>query len=205
MHTRSWFNQVKGLACTLLFILATSGPLSAQRGALTVPRNLAELVAQADTIVRGRVLLARVERHPRLTNLYTVVVTLRVEDTFKGDAKESFEFRQFIWDIRDRYDAAGYRKGQRLLLLMNQPTQYGLSSPVGLQQGRFRIVRDPRGVEYAVNGHNNSGLFRAVTSQLERRRLELGPTLSQKLAKHKTGPLELGDLEKLIQALTGAQ
>jgi hypothetical protein len=128
-----------------------------------------------------------------------------VEDTFKGDAKESFEFRQFIWDIRDRYDAAGYRKGQRFLLLMNQPTQYGLSSPVGLQQGRFRIVRDPRRMEYAVNGHNNSGLFRAVAAQLERRRLELRPTLSQKLAKHKTGPLELGDLEELIQTLTGAQ
>ncbi len=205
MHTRSWFNQVKGLACTLLFILATSGPLPAQRGAITIPRNLAEMVAQDDKIVSGRFLLSRVDRHPQLTNLYTVVVTLRVEDTLKGDAKESFEFRQFIWDIRDRYDAAGYRKGQRLLLLMNQPTQYGLSSPVGLQQGRFRIVRDPRGMEYAVNGHNNSGLLRAVAAQLEKRRLELRPTLSQKLAKHKTGPLELGDLEELIQTLTGAQ
>lgn len=82
--------------------------------------------------MRGHVVSARVEPHPEFQNLRTVVVTFQVEEVLKGQADETVTFRQFIWDIRDRYNAAGYRKGQYLLLLMTKPSPYGLSSPVGL-------------------------------------------------------------------------
>jgi hypothetical protein len=147
------------LTLALPFVL--SSPLYAQRGALTRSRNLGELVSQSAVILRGNVISARAEPHPDLTNLWTVVVTLQVRETLKGEAGPTFTFRQFIWDIRDRYDAAGYRKGQDLLLLMNPPTRYGLSSPAGLEQGRFRIQRDGAGRETAVNGHGNAGGHKA--------------------------------------------
>jgi hypothetical protein len=182
---------------TLLLV----SPLAAQRGALTLPRSLDQLVDQATTIIRGHVVSARVERHPTLTNLHTIVVTLRVHQTFKGQAGQTFTFRQYIWDVRDRFDAAGYRKGQHLLLLMNPPTRYGLSSPAGLGQGRFRILLDRQGREYALNGHANAGLFRQMSQRLEKSGRTLQPSLAQLADQHRSGPVQLDDLQNFLRTL----
>ena len=64
----------------------------------------------------------------QLQNLTTVVVTIRVLETLKGTPAPTLIFRQFIWDIRDKYDLAGYRKGQDLLLLLNADSAYGLTA-----------------------------------------------------------------------------
>ena len=45
------------------------------------------------------VVSVRMEKHPELTNLDTVVVTLRVRETLKGQAGETFTFRQYVWDL----------------------------------------------------------------------------------------------------------
>lgn len=182
--------------------IAMASSLSAQRGALTRPRNLGELIGQSAVILRGHVVSARAEPHPELTNLWTIVVTLRVREVLKGEAGSTFTFRQFIWDIRDRYDAAGYRKGQELLLLMNPPTRYGLSSPAGLEQGRFRILRDREGRETAVNGHGNAGLFRDLGQQLTRKHIGLTPQLSALVREQPSGPLSLESLRDLILRLS---
>jgi hypothetical protein len=163
------------------------------------------LVSQAATILRGYVVSAQVEPHPQLAHLLTVVVTLRVEETLKGTVEQTFTFRQFIWDIRDRYDAAGYKKGQHLLLLMNAPTEYGLSSPTGLEQGRFQILRDAQGNELAVNGHGNAGLFRDLAPQLARKGVRLSPQLSARVIEQREGPLPLDDLRELIRQLVKAK
>ena len=79
---------------------------------MTVPRNLEQMVVSAADIVRGTVLSARVEKHPELDNLDTLVVTLEVREAIKGGARGTYTFRQYIWDLRDVHDAAGYHKGQ---------------------------------------------------------------------------------------------
>jgi len=185
----------------VLLGLTSARPLLAQRGALTRSRNLGELVSQSAVILRGHVVSVRAEPHPELSNLWTIVVTLRVREVLKGDAGPTFTFRQFIWDIRDRYDAAGYRKGQQLLLLMNPVTRYGLSSPAGLEQGRFRIRRDRDGRELAVNGHGNANLFRDLQQQLTRKRIELAPQAANLIQQHPSGPLPLDGLRDMIQQL----
>lgn len=185
----------------VLFALTSTQPLLAQRGALMRSRNLGELVSQSAVIMRGNVISARAEPHPDLTNLWTIVVTLRVREVLKGDAGPTFTFRQFIWDIRDRYDVAGYRKGQELLLLMNPTTRYGLSSPAGLEQGRFRIRRDRDGHELAMNGHGNTDLFRHLQQQLRRQRIELAPQAAGLIQQHRSGPLPLDGLRDMIQQL----
>jgi len=65
------------VAATLLL----AAPAFAQRGAMTVPRDLQQMSERAADIIRGTVVSARVEKHPELTNLDTVVVTLRVRET----------------------------------------------------------------------------------------------------------------------------
>ena len=116
----------------------------------------------ADRIVQVKVLTARVEPHPDYKNLKTLVLTLQVEDVLKGRAAKTLTLRQFIWDLRDISDAAGYRSGDEVLLFLNRPTAMGLTSPVGLEQGRFQIQRTRSGELVAMNGAGNSGLLRGV-------------------------------------------
>ncbi len=191
-----------GRASLILAALMLAMPADAQRGALTLPRNLEQLTDRASDVVRGTVVSAHVEKHPELTNLDTVVVTLRLTDTLKGSAQGIFTFRQFIWDVRDRQDAAGYRKGQDLLLLMIAPSRYGLSSPAGLEQGRFRIERDRKGREVAINGTGNFKLFEGLDAGTKSA-VTLSSRQASLVAKHRKGPVEAAELTAMIRAFAG--
>lgn len=198
MSSATLFHRL-GRAALILAACACAAPALAQRGALTLPRNLEQLTDRASDIVRGTVVSAHVEKHPELHNLDTVVVTLRLSDTLKGSARETFTFRQFIWDVRDRHDAAGYRKGQELLLLMIAPSRYGLSSPAGLDQGRFRIERDRRGRETAVNGAGNFRLFDGLGAS-KASAVSLTARQASLVAKHRKGPVDAAELTAMIRA-----
>ena len=178
-------------------------PAAAQRGVLTRPRNLSELVDQSETILQGHVVTAVVEPHPQFSKIHTVLVTVRVEESFKGTPGATFTFRQFIWDARDRLDAAGYRKGQHLLLLMNRASPIGLTSPAGIEQGRFRILRDSAGREVAINGAANRGLFVNLAAQLNKKGVRLSAEMSRVIAEQPTGPLRVDDLRQLLRELRG--
>lgn len=182
------------------FLLLTSTvPAFAQRGALTAHQNLQQLTDEAALIVRARVISAAVEPHPELSGLTTVVVRLQVRETLKGPARGSYTFRQYVWDIRDRTEGAVYGKGEELILFLNAPNQHGLSAPIGLEQGRFRIVRDQSGKEMALNGRGNhrllEGLSAAVTQQLT-------PAQRQSVEEKSAGPIAVEELKALIR---GAQ
>jgi hypothetical protein len=180
--------------------LATA-PAVAQRGAITMPRNLEQMVAGSADIVRGTVLSARVEKHPELANLNTLVVTLKVRETLKGSALDTFTFRQYLWDLRDFHDAAVYYKGQEYVLLMNAPSRYGLTSPSGMEQGRFRVTRDIRGQAVAVNGRGNAFLMRGVPAELAKSGTTLSRDSSGLVDKHQKGPIPVDDLVRLIREL----
>ena len=199
------FANVLPVLAALLVFLFLAGGVCAQRGAITRPQNLNELVDESAVIVRGQVVSARVEPHPQYKALSTVMVTLRVQETMKGQAGETYTFRQYIWDLRDRGDAAGYRKGQQLLLLLIAPNANGLSSPVGLEQGRFRIERDAQGREFAVNGFGNAGLLRDVQKQAAKKGTPLSQQQARVAEEHRSGPLALDELRGIIRQLAGAK
>jgi len=191
--------------CLILLACVVAAPVWAQRGALTVPRNLDQLTDRAADIVRGTVVSARVEKHPEFTNLDTVVVTLRVRETLKGNARGTFIFRQHLWDIRDRFDAAGYGKGQEMLIFMIAPSPYGLSSPAGADQGRFRIERDRSGRETAVNGAGNTKLLDGLRAEADKEGVALSAGQLSLVAKHRKGPIELNQLSVLIRELARSE
>lgn len=188
----------------LLVMVACAAPAWAQSSALTIPRNLEQLTNRSAVILRGTVISARVEKHPELTALDTVVVKLQVRETLKGQAGSTFTFRQYVWDIRKGKNAGGYQKGQDLLLMMIAPSEYGLSSPAGLDQGRFLISRDRSGMELAVNGYGNMKLFDGIGTQVAAKGIPLSLRTSSLLQKHVKGPVELRDLTALIRELAQA-
>lgn len=188
----------------LSVLLAFPLPASAQEGALTIPRNLQQLTDRAAHIVRGNVVSAHVEMHPELKNLHTVVVTLRVKETLKGPVQRDFTFRQYVWDLRSRMGEAPYRKGDDLLLLMIEPSRYGLSSPAGMGQGRFTIMRDASGRELAINGTGNARLFEGMSEAQAGKSTALSADLARLLASHRQGPVEASQLTRLIREAVDA-
>ena len=88
--------------------------------------------------------------------------------------------------------------------MMIEPSQYGLSSPAGLEQGRFVISRDSTGREFAVNGHGNMKLFDGISAQVAAKGIPLSPRTSSLVQKHLRGPVELRDLTALIRELAQA-
>jgi len=187
----------------LLVLLCSPLPALGQRGAITAHRNLAQLTDGAANIIDGMVLSARVETHPTLSNLQTVLVTMRVARTLKGSASGRFQFRQLIWDMRDRAEFAGYRRGEHLLLFMNRPSAYGLSSPVGLEQGRFRIMRNGAGEMTAINGQMNAALLTGVRERIGTARPPARVTAL--LQSHRQGAIPLDDLAQLVGQLERAK
>ena len=185
----------------LLVLFLVLAPQSrSQNSASVAQTNLSYLAENAQSIVRGNVVSAVVEPHPQFANLQTVVVTIAVAKTLKGQASATMSFRQFVWNVRDVTGVSGYHKSQELLLFLNPTSIYGMTSPVGMEQGRFRVLRDNRGNRYAVNGRGNVGLFTDVLTKSTLRGVPFSAQAKTMLLKS-GGQVSLDALEETIQAL----
>lgn len=198
-----WVNSVAILVVCVCMLL-TAAPTSAQRNALTLPRNLGQLVDESPTVLQGWVTAVTIQPHATLRNLMTVAVTLQVEESLKGDAAKSFTFTQAVIDARDLQQKMGYRVGQHLLLILIKPSVYGLSSPAGMEQGRFRIEAAGPGKLQATNGLGNAGLFRGLESQLQSKGLRISPEAEAVVTRPGSGPVSLEQLKSLIRAIAAA-
>jgi hypothetical protein len=184
-----------------VLILTVAANCLGQRAALTVPQALDQMAQEAEIIFRGVVTSTKVEPHPRLANLMTVVVSMNVSEVVKGSPRKSIVFRQYVWDLRDQLDAGQYRKGQELLLLLRPVSEYGLTSPSGLEQGRFRILRDAKGNATVLNGRGNMGLFQSVEARAQARGITLSPRVTAMVRRAEAGSVPLADLVEAIRSL----
>jgi hypothetical protein len=187
------------MACLVFF--AGLPKAHAQRGAITLPHNLSDLSSTADRIVQGRVVTARVEPHPEYKSLKTLLITLQVDDVLKGETAKTLTFRQFIWDLRDISDAAGYRVGDEVLLFLNRPTTIDLTSPVGLEQGRFRIMKTRSGESLAINGDGNSHLMSGLIESGTLNASKLSARSRSTMQSFRQGPVDLDALKESVRVL----
>jgi hypothetical protein len=200
----SFYSLRRHAAASVLFaalLAALALPAAAQRDASVRLQNLGELVAEAETIFVGKVVAVRAEPHPQFNNITTVVVTLQVDEVLKGQASQQFTFRQFVNHPLDYKEKLNYGGGQEVLLMMIKPSQYGLSSPAGLEQGRFRITRDAQGNRYVANGLNNGGLFYNVQKTAPKLESQLASPARQVLTEHKSGPIPFDQFKSIVQTL----
>jgi hypothetical protein len=177
----------------------------AQHGALTVARGLDQLTDEADVIVHGYVTSTRIEPHPQLPNLNTIVVSLEVKDTYKGKPQKSLTFRQYVWDSDPQRELAEYGKHQEVVLFLGPVSEYGLTSPVGLEQGRFRIYADQKKQVVAANGRGNLGLFHSVVTRARAHGVTLSPRTLKIAQQTQAAPLLLSDLEDAIRTFAGVR
>ena len=187
------------LPAATLALIISSRPLQAQF--LSKPINLAYLAQRADVIVQGKVTDVLNERLPGYPNIPTIKVTLNVESMVRGPAAATYTFREIILGLRPREDKRSYKVGQQLFLFMLTPSQYGLSSPIGDEQGRFRITRNPKGNLTVINGNNNEGMFTNVELAASKAGRKLTRSQSR-VAATRRGPVQLDEFVSLVKSLT---
>ena len=195
---RSGQSLTRAIFSALLLLLP---PAALSQGSATVAQaNLNHLVDNAQTIVRGNVVSAIVEPHPQFANLPTVLVTISVSKVLKGQVGPTLTFRQFLMEGKGTTGPGEYHKSEELLLFLNPTSLYGLTSPVGLDQGRFRVLRDDQGNRFALNGRGNVGLFTDVPATSSSRGVTFSPQARAMLATT-SGRVSLATLEQTVQAL----
>jgi hypothetical protein len=191
------------------YLLALGGSLcilaSAQEGARVKQLNLEQLANQSALIVRARVLETRSEKHPTLPNTDTLLVKVQVLEDLKGTVDPIYSFRIFVFDATDVGKDLGYRPGNQMVLFLPAPSRYGFSSPVGLEQGRFRVDHDTAGNETVVNDLGNVGLFSGMEQRLQSMRGNVPEAARVAALQHRAGPIRYQDLRQLILALSAVQ
>jgi hypothetical protein len=156
------------------------------------------LVEESEVIVHASVVSSKIEPHPQLKNLMTVLVTMKVKETYKGKTSNKLILRQYVWNAKGG-KSTEYRAGENLVLLLRPTSEYGLSSPAGLEQGRFHVMADAKGHLTAVNGRANIGLFDHLEQHARAQSLPLSAHLAKIIRSHQKGPLLLADLEEAIR------
>jgi len=165
----------KLLSC-LLAVLALS-LLSPPAQAATVQQlNLEEMVDRAGRIFRGTVLDIREGTvQAGGAELPTVTYRIRVDEAFKGTYQtvKGLQIAEItmLGKLKPNQNAETrslplidlpkLEVGQNYLLLTTTPSAIGLSTPVGLGQGTFRVTGKP-GQEVAVNLNQNLGLLHGM-------------------------------------------
>lgn len=200
MHRDRFNSLLRYLSLTLLAAVAVT-PVPARAQFRYLPVDLAYLSQRANVIVQGRVVDVRYEPMPGYSHIPTVRVTLEVQRMLRGAETKRYTFREALLFSRPRTAKSGYLVGEQLLLFLPTPSQYGLSTPVGGEQGRFHIQRDARGNELIANEYNNGGLFKNVHETAA----EEGMSLSDedlRLVRAKGGPVPLDTFISLVKTLT---
>lgn len=204
---RNWSHPRRCLGRAALTVALALLALSvmAQRGFRVQHRNLAELTHDARTILSGRVLSVRSEPHPQYTNMMTVVVTLEVIEVLKGHLSALFSFRQYVLDERDAQEKLKYKVGEEVFLMLTGESAAGLSSPAGMDQGRFRIQMDAQGNRMLVNGYQNMGLLRNIDKIAPKFSSQLSPAARQIVQQHTRGPIAYTELKIMIETLVAIE
>jgi hypothetical protein len=192
-------------AAVWLLLLCCSIEASAQRGGLTIQLDLARMVDESENVVLARVTGITAEKHPQLENLDTVVVALQVLDPIMGSPGARLTFRQYVFDIHDRDTKLGYRIGEEVVLMLRRPSQYGLTSPVGFEQGRFRVERGASNTRLLRNGMDNAGLFSGVDQSSPRLRPRLSAPMRQLITQHQGGPITYDQFKSFVQNAVAAR
>jgi hypothetical protein len=126
----------------LALLLASATPQEAMK---VVAVGIEEMVARADRIFVGRCVEARSEvdaAHGVVATRYTFSVSRSV----KGQVGGTVTFRQYGGQAGKRRTAVAgvpvYRLGEEVVLFLKPDSEWGLTSPVGMFQGRYGVATD---------------------------------------------------------------
>jgi hypothetical protein len=178
---------------------------SIARAASVLPLDLDRIVGDSSVAFQGTVTDVHAERDAQ-TGWIVTFVTFRVDDALKGPVGTTYTVKQIGGRLPDgesyRVDGVpSYTVGQSYVVFLTSPSSIGLSSPVGLSQGRFSIAPGAAGAEVS-NGRD----FRELTANIPAETLP--PTARariQRKAGGKVRSLPLDEFKTLVRERMGAR
>ena len=158
--------RARTLALSVCWIAAILLLWFSRLGAISVDSiNLFEMVNAADRIFWGRCLQAESGREPS-TGLPVTAYTFEVLRGIKGtQVGESIRFRQLSGGTAGAIRGLPeFSRGQEILLFLYPDSRLGLTSPVGLDQGMFRVGKGSRKGRTVLNRLGNANLLHRASS-----------------------------------------
>ena len=138
----------------LIIILTVSADAP---GVIVRQTNLAEMTADAGTILWGRCVTAEIRTDADLgRDVYDF--TFAVNRMLKGGQHALFT-ASISKTLVDLGQVPAYGAGEEVVLFLHGESDRGFTSPVGLGQGTFRVRIGPGGERTLVNERNNRQLF----------------------------------------------
>ena len=168
------------------------------------PVNLEQMTRRAATIFVGRCLKTVSTIHPQLGSEVTSI-TFEVDHAIKGEIDSTFTMRMLGSDDSEGgashriLSLPRFRPGDEVVLFLYGESELGLSSPVGLGQGRFSVITDKTGKKIAVNDLSNRNLLRGISDDARQR---LGPAFGQWKDRKDLDP---GALMDMVEQLAGTE
>lgn len=182
----------------VLAALAIAAAAIAPAHALSVlPLQLDEVIDTSTTVLEGTCVENRSERDPA-TDLVVTYTTFEVKDVMKGHAAARHTIKQLGGSLPGeglRYRVEGvptFTVGEDYVVFLAGTSSAGFSSPIGLNQGRFRITQ-----EGAVRRAGNGRDLREMTSRMAAHL----PAAAQARMQNASGAVKSMDVEDLKQAV----
>jgi hypothetical protein len=192
----------RALALFLVALFASGAFLGPAEASRARTLNLEQLAAHADRIFRGRCIQAQVAIDPTLGQTVTYV-SFVPEHVVRGPS--SLHGTLTIKLLGNRTSSAGpgdaidglpqFEAGEEVILFLYPDSAHGLTSPVGLGQGKFRVVPDKAGKPVAANMFGNDSLFDGLSSRAQKK---LGGSVERYRGAHGIPADALLDMAKAL-------
>ena len=173
-------------------------PATAPRAMKVAALGIEEVVARADRIFVGTCVEARGERDPE-HGIVVTRYTFSVSRPVKGQVGGTVTFQQYGGSAGKRRTVIDglpvYRPGEEVVLFLKPDSAWGLTSPVGMFQGRYEVGRDEaNGRKTVVQDLYAPHLSGAALSRAAR-------ALSKPARLSSEGEMDLEDFVGLIEGM----
>ena len=185
------------LVAMLLSVAGTAGAASVR------PLQLSQIIDDSTIAFQGTCVANRTEREAA-TNLVVTYTTFAVKDVLKGNVPATYVIKQIGGQMPDgelsyRVDGVpSFDIGHEYVVLLAGVSAAGFSSPIGLAQGKFTVLKDVAGAKVS-NGRD----FREMTAGMPSVVL---PEAGTKAAGEKPAPLRslgLDDFKRIVREHAG--
>ncbi len=167
--------------------------------------NLAEMTEAADRVFRGRCVSVKKLADPA-GGFPAVEFRFEVLEAVKGTEKgQTVVFRQVQTARRGAGGIPGipeYRKGEDLLIFLAGDSRIGLTSPIGLGQGAFRLREGGDGDLEALNEIENRNLTVGLESA---KAASMGLSSEEMATLRRGGPIPLAALVSAARKIDRSQ
>lgn len=196
----------------IVFVLLVSASVNA----LTVLQlNLEQLTALSEKVFSGQCVSVVSEKDASGRPVETV--TFRVDKMLKGEPSDTVTFRQLsagAEGVSAKNTAVQgvfrelprYQKGEEEVIFLSEEGEWGLTAPIGLSQGKFKVTTSSDGQKFVANGLANRGLFMGWKKSPAFQKAAVNAGALKLVSHSRSGaPLPFEDFTSLVSKLAQGQ